>query len=87
MFSIQVAIAVSHSDSETSTDVYEYCLKNNGRVKARPSDFEFAVQEISNNGEVTAELEELGILKYTEFLQLFGQLSIIRDLLDCKLKV
>jgi len=67
--------------------VYASCLKNNGPVKARPSDFEFAVQEISNNGEVTEELEELGILKYTEFLQLFGQLSIIRDLWDCKLKV
>ena len=76
---IQVAIAVSHSDSEASTDVYEYCLKNNGRV---------AVHEISNNGEVTEELlEELGILKYTEFLQLFGQLSIIRDLVNCKLEI
>ena len=67
--------------------MYASCLKNNGPVKARPSDFEFAVQEISNNGEVTEELEELGILKYTEFLQLFGQLSIIRDLLDCKLEI
>ena len=71
-----------------STEVYEYCLKNSGPVKARPSDFEFAVQEISNNGEVTEELlEELGILKYTEFLQLFGQLSIIRDLVNCKLEI
>ena len=61
--SIQVAIAVSHSDSEASTDVYASCLKNNGPVKARPSDFEFAVHEISNNGEVTEELEELGILE------------------------
>jgi len=67
--------------------VYASCLKNNGPVKARPSDFEFAVHKISNDGEVTEELEELGILKYTEFLQLFGQLSIIRDLWDCKLKV
>ena len=75
-------------NAESSTEVYDYCLKNSGPVKARPSDFEFAVHEISNNGEVTAELEELGILKYTEFLQLFGQLSIIRgDLVNCKIEV
>ena len=35
---------------------------NSGPVKARPSDFEFAVHEIStNNGELAEELEEFGI--------------------------
>ena len=48
-------------NAESSTEVYDYCLKNSGPVKARPSDFDFAVQEISNNGELAEELEEFGI--------------------------
>ena len=49
----------AEENAEASSDVYDYCLKNSGPVKARPSDFDFAVHEISNNGEVTEELEEL----------------------------
>ena len=52
---------VQENSEGASTDVYEYCLKNSGPVKARPSDFEFAVHEISNNGELAEELEEFGI--------------------------
>ena len=48
-------------NAESSTEVYDYCLKNSGPVKARPSDFDFAVHEISNNGELAEELEEFGI--------------------------
>ena len=57
----EMEAGASTGEFRSATDVYEYCLKNSGPVKARPSDFEFAVHEISNNGELAEELEEFGI--------------------------